>query len=159
MNSWNVIFLTDQNPPTKVVLLKRSPDKKFAPNYYTGVGGKVEKGETILESAYRELQEETGLTGIELTQFAKAVIDNTYFLYYFRGTYSKMSLPHSDDGELEWVNTPNLLQKEIIPTTLEVIHYWSKRNFAIQPFTISMKEIANNNGVSIVKVLKTSPGI
>ncbi len=39
---WNVIFLVDGDPPTKVVLLKRAEDKTFAPNKYTGIGGKVD---------------------------------------------------------------------------------------------------------------------
>jgi len=51
--AWNVIFLVDQVPPTKAVLLKRAGNKSFAPNKYTGIGGKIELNEDPLASANR----------------------------------------------------------------------------------------------------------
>ena len=38
---FTVIFLGDSTQPTKLVLLKRSADRKFAPNLYSGLGGKI----------------------------------------------------------------------------------------------------------------------
>lgn len=150
MTSWNVIFLIDQNPPTKIVLLKRAPSKKFAPYMYTGIGGKIEAGETELESAYRELKEETGIGDVDLKQFAKVIIDKKDQLVYFLGIYTSDSLPHSDDGNLEWVPTNGILNKNIIPTTLEMIKQWKSQNFSIQPFELHVKTISEENGVKQV---------
>lgn len=43
---WNVIFLLDQIPPTKIVFLKRADNKSFAAGWYTGIGGNHEPDET-----------------------------------------------------------------------------------------------------------------
>lgn len=89
---FTVIFLVDGDPPGKIVLLKRSPTKKFAPNFFTGIGGKVGDSpafanEGVLEGAYRELSEETkgDLTfrNIQLKEFARCVYEHGVKLYYF----------------------------------------------------------------------------
>ena len=87
-NKWNVIFLVDKNPPSQIVMFKRTPDRDFAPNLYTGVGGKVEPKESIADSAHRELEEETGINNIALTEFARVIIDGKLRLYYFWGIYN-----------------------------------------------------------------------
>ncbi|XP_076456795.1 oxidized purine nucleoside triphosphate hydrolase-like [Babylonia areolata] len=40
----------------------------FGQGWWNGFGGKVEKGETIMEGALRELKEESGLTGHDLNE-------------------------------------------------------------------------------------------
>ncbi|KAL8619237.1 hypothetical protein ACOMHN_050018 [Nucella lapillus] len=40
----------------------------FGQGWWNGFGGKVEKGETIMEGALRELKEESGLTGHDLDE-------------------------------------------------------------------------------------------
>lgn len=142
MKSWNVIFLIDQIPPTKIVFLKRGPNRTFAPNMYTGIGGKVENGETLLESAYRELEEESGITNVKLEQFAKVVIDNQDELIYFLGIFPYTpNLPNSNEGTLEWVAVKNIFQKNIIPTTREVLKQWQKQNFSTKAFALQVKII------------------
>ena len=44
-----------------ILLLKRSPESYFAPNQWGYPGGKIEEGETALEAAVRETEEETQL--------------------------------------------------------------------------------------------------
>lgn len=149
--SWNVIFLLDKTPPSKIVLLKRAENKKFAPNMYTGVGGKVEDGETLLESAYRELEEETGLNGIKLQEFARAFINEEKLLCYFWGIYPKNILPESEDGTLEWTATSQILKKDLIPTTLTVCKYWANRSFSIdKPFIVYIKAVMEKSLVEKV---------
>ena len=54
-----LVLLFNGDPPTKVLL----GFKKFGfgQGKYTGFGGKVEPGESILDTAVRELAEETGI--------------------------------------------------------------------------------------------------
>ncbi len=125
-----VVFLLDQVPnPTRVVLLKRAAWKSFAPGLSTGIGGKFEEGETAEQAAYRELEEETGLSDIELTQFARAYCSWAPELYYFWGIAPSRSLPECNEGTLSWVTTAAILRKRIIPTTLTVLQEWSERGF------------------------------
>jgi 8-oxo-dGTP diphosphatase len=153
MQSWNVIYLIDQTPfPSKIVLLKRSSTKKFAPGMYTGIGGKVEENETVLESAYRELLEESGINNIQLTEFAKVFIDESEELVYFWGIYTPTNVPETNEGKLEWVPIKTILDKDIIPTTKEMINKWQTQNFSIQPFELHVKTISSENGIKKVVV-------
>jgi 8-oxo-dGTP pyrophosphatase MutT (NUDIX family) len=45
----------------KVLLGRRTPHSKFFPNYWCIPGGKLEKNENPINSAIREIKEETGL--------------------------------------------------------------------------------------------------
>jgi 8-oxo-dGTP pyrophosphatase MutT (NUDIX family) len=156
MDSWNVIFLLDKTPPTKIVLLKRASTKSFAPNYYTGVGGKIEPGETPLESAYRELKEETGIDNFKLKQFAKVQIFNqNYSLYYFWGEYDQTILPKSEDGTLEWTSVKEIFKKKIIPTTRALLDEWEKRQFSTKDtFCMDLMKIDEEDEVSKVELLR-----
>lgn len=156
MQKWNVIFLIDQISPTKIVFLKRGPNRKFAPNMYTGIGGKIEMGETFLESAHRELQEESGLTDINLTQFAKVIIDQTDELIYFWGIYNQIELPFSNEGTLEWVYVNQLFNLPIIPTTKEMLKHWQKQDFSNKFFKLHVQSISEGNGIKQVRLISVT---
>lgn len=73
---------------------------------YNLVGGKIEVGEDGLSAAYRELEEETGITknDIELTH----IMDFTYYLpsikvEVFVGRINKDISVHGDENDLEWI--------------------------------------------------------
>lgn len=73
IQNYNVIWVF--NPAANKVLMclrKKDPYKGL----YNLVGGKIELGEEGLAAAYRELQEETGITEIELVH----LMDFTYHL-------------------------------------------------------------------------------
>lgn len=140
MKQATVVFLLDAVPATEIVLLKRAADKDFAPNLYTGIGGRIEVGEEPETAAYRELQEETGLVGIQLTEFARGILTYPpYRLHYYWGIFSEAVLPACNEGDLEWVAKESLLDKEIIPSTREIIKEWQKREFSLDsPFSMVM---------------------
>ena len=102
MQGLNVIWVF--NPTAdKVLMCKRH--KQPYKGLYNLVGGKIDAGESGLTAAYRELQEETGITDIKLHH----LMDFTYFMkdscrveVYFG------KLPHDvavcgDEKELVWL--------------------------------------------------------
>ncbi len=104
----------------RVVLLRRAPWKAFAPNRWTGIGGRVEAGEAVEAAARRELEEETGLRpgdvgGLDYL----ALVDDPIGvrLAYFAGTLSREELPACSEGTLHWVETGALSELDIIENT------------------------------------------
>ncbi len=59
MESYNLVIVFNQEE-SKVLMCHRSKDPYNG--LYNLVGGKIEEGEDVLASAYRELFEETGIT-------------------------------------------------------------------------------------------------
>jgi len=163
---FTVIFLINNNPPAKVLLLKRAATKSFAPNYFTGIGGKVgdipeNSDESVLEGAYRELSEETeenlSKEIIKLRGCARCVLKGGIRLHYFWGEYFGIEPPRVNplDGTLVWVAVEELLQRNIIPTTRVICKEWAQRGFKIScPFTVYVREIGMENTVRLVEVQK-----
>ena len=90
-----------------VLLLKRSSEKDMVAGKWLGLGGKLEPGENLIESAKREFLEETGLT------ILNPVLRGTFTwvneseragtLYIFVATeYEGNLLENCNEGELCW---------------------------------------------------------
>lgn len=105
-----LIFLFNQN--NHVLLLKGSPKKKRWAGLFNGIGGHIEAGEDIIDSAQRELMEETGLSGIFLYLCGQIMIhvteDTGVALFIFKGQYSGEIKSKSPEGELEWIDMDQL---------------------------------------------------
>jgi 8-oxo-dGTP pyrophosphatase MutT (NUDIX family) len=137
-----VVFFIDEKRQ-RIGMLKRSEKLAFAPNLYTGVGGKIEKGEGNYTGAARELEEE--LKGRfekrSLKEFGRIIINGMAVISYF-------SLPHEDDalpeknediGDLSWASFDEVMDLEIIPTTKYFMEEWRKRSWNTdRPFTVLM---------------------
>ncbi|WEK71476.1 MAG: NUDIX domain-containing protein [Candidatus Chryseobacterium colombiense] len=95
--------------------------------------GKMEKGESREESAVREIEEETGLKGVELVRF----INTTYHIYIERNGDKVLkcthwfemnfkgedtSKPQIEEGitEVAWKNTSQI-EEEVFPSTFKNI--------------------------------------
>lgn len=100
-----LIFLFDDN--NRVLLLKGSPQKRLWAGLYNGIGGHIEKGEDILEAAFRELYEETGIANVSLRLCAQIMIDVSDMLgvaiFVFRGVLNTAFFEPSSEGSLAWV--------------------------------------------------------
>lgn len=136
MRRFTCVFLGEKKNPTQLVLLKRSPDRDFAPNLYTGIGGKFEPGETPEQCALRELKEETGIeTSVSL--LGKLMIaHHDLELWYFFGVFGSDLLPSCNEGALEWAQLDRMLARDIIPTTKYFLEEWKKRKWSHSPFTV-----------------------
>ena len=64
--TYNCIVVLNKDKTAALFCLRRNDPYK---GFYNFVGGKVEPGETSEAAAYRELEEETGLTGQEIRLF------------------------------------------------------------------------------------------
>ena len=98
-----LIFLTRGD---SVLLLKGAPTKRIWANKYNGVGGHVERGEDILSSAKRELEEETGFSAdLRLVGVLQVDVEPKIGIsvYVFTGESAKGEPRPSEEGTLEWI--------------------------------------------------------
>lgn len=118
-----LVFLTRGD---KVLLIKRAEDRPVFPGQYNGLGGHVERGESVLAAARREAAEECGLQIKRLWLCACVAIDigkadHGIAMWVFRGEAEEGDLIESSEGRLEWVPVAqigNLDMVEDIPTLL-----------------------------------------
>lgn len=100
-----LIFVYNEN---RVLLIKGARNKRIWVNKYNGVGGHVEVGENILEAAYRELREESGMQNVDLHLCGNIVVNlsnaSGILLFIFRGEYRGEEISSSSEGNLEWVD-------------------------------------------------------
>jgi len=105
------------NPGGEVLLLKRAPISHFAPNQWGLPGGKIEDGETSLEAALRETEEETSLVVYDpqpLGVFNKAV--EAFWGNNFDGEV-EIDFEHTD---WKWVPPAELHSYDLAPSVREI---------------------------------------
>ena len=116
---------------SKVLLIQRKNDP-FKGSFALP-GGFVEMNETLKEAANRELLEETGLKGIELTQLAafdKPDRDprdrNISIAFYGFTTIENSSIQGGDDADnAQWISIDNL--PKLVFDHNEIIEFSKKR--------------------------------
>lgn len=92
-----------------------------------------------MAGAVRELEEETGITNVPLTQFGQVMLNNGQVLHYFVGNDSQHALPESNEGTLERVKVEDLFSYNIIPTTKIFLEEWRKRMWdTTRSFTVTI---------------------
>ncbi len=110
-----LIFLTQNE---QVLLIKGSPHKRLWANLYNGIGGHVEKGEGIFQSARRELLEETGLQAENLYLVGTIVLDTGenpgIIIFVYRGDTPTGKPITSPEGNLAWVPIQQALSLPLV---------------------------------------------
>ncbi len=124
----------------KILLLKRSPKKDFAPNIWEEVTGRMEQFEDPLTALKREVKEETGIENFE-------VVKPLVVRHFFRGTEElaenemmiivywcktdqteiKLSWEHT---EYKWLTPEEALESADFPAVKEEIEAYIKENLS-----------------------------
>ncbi len=109
----------------EVLLLKGAPDKKLWPGKYNGLGGHVERGESVAEAAEREILEEAGLRVVDLRLRGVVTIDTREAagigLFVFTAQALARGFTSSAEGALEWAPLNKLSELDLVedlPTLL-----------------------------------------
>ena len=112
------------------LLLRRSPQKRFLPNRWTGLGGRVEADELgdLRRSVLRELTEETDLTEADLEHLTlRRMLSHNRpgepltVLFYFTAELRRYALPDCTEGTLHWRLPQDFSALDIIETTAQVL--------------------------------------
>ncbi len=97
----------------KVLMLYRNKkENDLNGGKYIGVGGHIEKGETIEDAVIREVKEETNLDIVRLDYFGKVMFyidDYTEEMYVFTSSEFTGELSECDEGTLYWVDKNKIL--------------------------------------------------
>jgi 8-oxo-dGTP diphosphatase len=104
MKSYNCIIILNKEKD-KILFCKRMSDPYYG--LYNFVGGKIEEGEESLEAAYRELEEETGITKKHTT--LQPFIDYVWHIQEIRmevyvGVLNKEIVLREEKHPLHWLD-------------------------------------------------------
>lgn len=104
MKKMNIIMVYDQEEKKLLMCLRSKEPYK---GLYNLVGGKVEEGEDNIESAYRELKEETGISkdDINLTHLMDMdyyLLENSLQIYV--GKLNKGVILEEEVNKLYWIS-------------------------------------------------------
>lgn len=90
-----------------LLLLKGAPDKKLWAGKYNGLGGHVERGESVHAAARREIREEAGISVTDLRLRGVVTIDLEaepgIGMFVFTAAALSRDCTASPEGALEWV--------------------------------------------------------
>ncbi len=102
MREVNIIIVYNETADRLLMCKRRKDPYKGLSNF---VGGKIEPGESGMQAAYRELEEETGITKKDIV--LSHLMDFTYCIENCRlevyvGKLNKQVAVHGDENDLYW---------------------------------------------------------
>lgn len=119
-----VVFTILLDKDGRGLLLRRGKTAPYAPGLWNFPGGHIDKGETAIDAARRECEEEAGITPQNLTLLGPK---NGYFTY-FKGeaTSTKVTLGTNwgiqENDAYAWVSFDEFFKYEVADYSMD--HYW-----------------------------------
>jgi len=116
----------------KYLLMQRSPNRKFAPNIWSCIGGHMEADEINdpYKACLREIEEETGIKKENIFNLKlryiiirqKENILKQSFVYF--GNTNIDEFKETEEGKLYWIKREELLNKEYTMTFTEMMKHY-----------------------------------
>ena len=109
------------------LLMQRDTHKDFGGMWEATAGGSALRGESPLECAVRELQEETGIVSNELIEVGRVVNDDTHSIYmeYLCVTNwnkERIILQEGETSDYKWVSAKDLMNMAQTELVTKRIH-------------------------------------
>ena len=128
-------------------MLKRSPKKKFLPNYINPIGGKVEADENPYLAAQRELKEETGLV-VKNMRLEAVVLEiqpykdkpHNWLVFHFSADWAGGELQATEEGEFIWFEPEEIPKQHLFPSVQQIIRHVINPNDGTVFATIAYNE-------------------
>lgn len=122
----------------KVLLLKGAPDKKIWPNMWNGLGGHVERGESVLEAARRELFEESGLSAGVMQYCGQVLVDTGtkpgIIFFVFKAKKLEGVPKDSSEGHLCWFSQKEALGLALVEDLYTLLPMVMRQRMGAKPF-------------------------
>lgn len=109
--------------------------------FYDTPGGKIEEGETSAQAAIRETKEETGLDVKNLKYKGNMIVEypNRIFDFdIFVGSDYEGQLQEFEENTVEWIEIPELLQKEKILSNLIILESFLIKSLIDDTYNLEM---------------------
>ena len=98
---------------------------------YCFPGGHVEPGESIVDSAVREMKEETGLSvkGLQLCGIKQFPIDGgRYLVFFFKTDQFEGELTSSEEGKVAWIPRVELPKLNLVRDFMQMLQVFDRDN-------------------------------
>lgn len=142
----------------KYLLMKRSPDKKYAPNKIHPFGGKMDENENPYVGAVREIREEVGieienlkLEAVIYEQMPDKDLKANWLVFYFSADYKSGEVILSEEGEVVYLTVEEVKHSDLFPSVETIIdHILDKNDGTVfttnsyEGFESGMKEITKD---------------
>jgi len=114
----------------KYLLMKRSADKKYAPNRIHPFGGKIDKDENPYEGAVREIKEEVGID-IKNLKLEAVILEKTdekdlpvnWLIFHFSADYDKGEVNINEEGEVVYLTEEEIKNADLFPSVKSIIDH------------------------------------
>lgn len=110
-----LVYIEKENSYLMLHRVKKNRD--LNQGKWIGVGGHIEKGETILDCVKREVKEETGLNLTKAKYLGKIHFLNDAYppevMYLYKGLSFDGNLIECNEGDLQWVKKNEILNLEL----------------------------------------------